>query len=219
MKLLLTSAGFTNNSIINALQQLAQKPFDELKVVFIPTAANVEEDSKDWLIDDMYRANCLNFKVVDIVDFTALPKSIWQKRLQSADIIIIGGGNTYYLAYAIKKYGLDEELKELIKTKVYVGISAGSMVLGNSVALSDSKKVIDNNILLYKEKGLGITDFLIKPHFNSPYFPDANSIDIAKKKQILQIKESVYLIDDMSAVLINGSKLAIISEGNWEKIV
>ena len=58
MKLLLTSAGLSNKSIIKALKELTEKPFNELKLAFIPTAANVEEGDKDWLIRDLI--NCKN---------------------------------------------------------------------------------------------------------------------------------------------------------------
>lgn len=43
MKLLLTSGGLINNSIISALKDLTQKPFEELNLAFIPTASNKEE--------------------------------------------------------------------------------------------------------------------------------------------------------------------------------
>ena len=49
MKLLLTSSGFTNSSISDALLDLTKKPFNELNLAFIPTAANVEKGDKEWL--------------------------------------------------------------------------------------------------------------------------------------------------------------------------
>lgn len=46
MKLLLTSGGLENQTMINALQELMGKAFKEAKLVFIPTAANMEEGDK-----------------------------------------------------------------------------------------------------------------------------------------------------------------------------
>jgi dipeptidase E len=37
MKLLLTSAGLTNKSIVTALSELIGKPFEETNLAFIPT--------------------------------------------------------------------------------------------------------------------------------------------------------------------------------------
>ena len=42
MKLLLTSAGITNPSIAKALFELTGKRPEEITVVFVPTASNVE---------------------------------------------------------------------------------------------------------------------------------------------------------------------------------
>ena len=53
MKLLLTSSGNTNKSIEKALQELLGKPFSTANIVFIPTAANVEDDTSGWLEKDI----------------------------------------------------------------------------------------------------------------------------------------------------------------------
>jgi|JI6StandDraft_1071083.scaffolds.fasta_scaffold31219_5 hypothetical protein len=50
MKLLLTSGGLRNQSIINELERLVGKQLAQCKVVYIVTAANVEFGNKDWLI-------------------------------------------------------------------------------------------------------------------------------------------------------------------------
>ena len=128
MKLLLTSAGLVNQPIINALSDLVQKPFKELKLAFIPTAANVEPGGKEWLIDDLQNCKKLNFKQVDIVDISAVSKAIWQPRLEQADILFFGGGNTHYLMDWVEKSGLKELLADWLKTKIYLGLSAGSEI-------------------------------------------------------------------------------------------
>lgn len=46
MRLLLTSAGITNRLIANALVSMVGKDARDIKVAFIPTAANVEEGDK-----------------------------------------------------------------------------------------------------------------------------------------------------------------------------
>jgi hypothetical protein len=86
MKLLLTSAGFSNQTIAKAFLELAGKPFKEMKLAFIPTAANVEEGDKGWLIEDLANCKKLGLAEIDIVDISALPREIWQKRLEAADI-------------------------------------------------------------------------------------------------------------------------------------
>ena len=159
MKLLLTSSGNTNKSIESALLELLGKPFKEANITFIPTAANIEEGNKSWLVDDMYNFRKLGFASFDIIDISAVPKEIWFPSFQNADILVFGGGNVKYLREWIKNSGVEEALPELLKTKVYVGISAGSMVTAKNISLSYA------DILYYEEtggfkdiEGLGLVD-------------------------------------------------------------
>jgi peptidase E len=115
MKLILTSAGITNNSIAKAVKTFVN---GKIKIAFIPTAANNEKGDKDWLIKDLF--NCSKLGEVDIVDISALEKKDWLLRLEWADAIFVGGGDTKYLMSWIVKSGLDKELPELLKTRVYV---------------------------------------------------------------------------------------------------
>jgi peptidase E len=66
VKLLLTSGGFTNHRIVEALKGLTGRPFNKLKLVFIPTASNVEIGGKEWLIDDLYRTKQLGFEKIAV---------------------------------------------------------------------------------------------------------------------------------------------------------
>lgn len=215
MKLLLTSGGLLNKSIVNALQDLAPKPLKELKLAFIPTAANVEKGDKWWLIDDLN--NChKNVGAVDIVDFTAVPKDIWLPRLQEADILLFGGGNTFHLAHSLQKTGLDKLLPELLKTRIYMGISAGSVITGKNITLSDSVRLYSEDIgNVDAMEGLGFVDFQIRPHLNSEHFPQMNSKVL--KEVTKGISDTVYAIDDQTAIKVDGDDMTIISEGKWEK--
>ena len=217
MKFLLTSAGLTNKSISNALLELAGKPFAELNLAFIPTAANVEPGDKDWLIDDLVNCKNLGFKSIDIVDISAVPQDIWFPRLQAADIFLVGGGNTFHLMYWIEKSGLKNFLPELLKTRVYVGISAGSMVACKSLDLSNSKKLYyeDGTDDYDKDAGLGFVDILIRPHLNSPHFPEVNLENMEKMSK--EIPTTFYALDDNSAIKVVDGGVSVVSEGEWKK--
>lgn len=216
MKLLLTSAGFSNDSIAKALGSLLDRPINKLKLAFNPTASNFESgDKKDWLIKDLI--DCKNmFASVDIVDISALPREKWEPRLRDADVLLFEGGNTFHLMHWIKKSGLDEIFSDLLRDKVYVGISAGSMVMTQSLFLSESR-------LLYNEdpgdtaqdKALGYVDFNIMPHFNSNDFPDVNEINMKRVSEESQYP--IYALDDDSAIKVVDGKIEVISEGNWKK--
>lgn len=213
MKLLLTSAGFTNKSIAKACEELTGKPLKKLKLAFVPTAANVEEGDKEWLINDLYRTSKL-FEEVDIVDISAIDREMWEPRLRAADVLMFGGGNTFHLMHWFKKSGLKDLLPELLKTKVYVGISAAGICCGPSLDSLKSWYYPD----LEDEQddtALKFVNFHIRPHLNSKWFPKVQ--EEVLKEFAKEFKEPFYALDDASAIKVDGDKISIISEGKWKK--
>jgi len=214
MKLLLTSSGFTNNSISRALLDLAGKPFSELNLVFIPTAANVEKKDKGWLINDLVNCKNLGFASMDIVDISAVPRDIWEPRLNNANVLLFGGGNTFHLMYWIKKSGLGDILRKMLTNKIYVGISAGSMVATHKLSVSSSERLYSQEVGEHKdEKALGFVSFHIRPHFNSPHFPKLRKELLEKMAK--ELKEPIYAIDDQTAIKVIDSSIEVISEGEY----
>jgi dipeptidase E len=144
MKLLLTSAGITNDSIRDALVELLGKPGTEGKArsaiaeasaVCIPTAVYALPDgpSDAWL---MLRAFNLGWRSYSVLELTALPSLLeehWLPALEAADVLLVGGGNTGYLSYWLQQSGLAARLPTLLRDTVYVGVSAGSMLLTHSL--------------------------------------------------------------------------------------
>lgn len=215
MKLLLTSGGLENKTMVDALRDLIGKDFKDAKLVFIPTAANVEMGDKWWLIADLAKCRELGFKEVDIVDISAFSQDIWEPRLQNADVIMVGGGNTSYLMGQIKKSGLVKVLPDLLKSRVYVGISAGSMVVAPKLKEKEMQRLYEEPIVDDDtNEGLGLVDFLVVPHMDSPYFPRAAELidEVAKGIDI-----PLYAIDDQTAVKVVDEKIEVVSEGKWKR--
>ena len=213
MKLLLTSAGLSNQTLVNAFNKLVDIPSEKIHIAFIPTAANVEVGDKDWLINDYANLKKQNY-IVDIVDISALPKKIWLPRIKDANVIFVGGGNTFHLMYWFEKSGLKELLPELIKTRVYAGISVGSCITGPTI-YNSVQNLFGEKYELKIKKGLNLVNIQIIPHLNSDYFPKIReeNLEIASKN----LTEPVYAIDDDSAVIVDGDKIEIVSEGRWKK--
>ncbi len=216
MKLLLTSSGITNKSIERALLDLLGKPFEKANLTFIPTAANVEKGDKAWLVNDINNFRKLGFASLEITDISAVPKDIWLPSFEKADVLVFGGGNVYYLLECIRRIGLDKLLLNFLETKVYVGISAGSMVTAKNISLSTA------GVLYYEQtggfknkKGLGLVDFELRPHLNSKWFPKVRLPYL--KKLAEKIPYSFYAIDDKTAIKIVDDKISIVSEGEWKK--
>lgn len=214
MKLFLTSAGFSNKSIRDAFTKLAGKPFNELNLAFIPTAANYEPGDKSWLINDLEKCIELGFKTVDIVDISALPKDKWLPRIQDSDVLLLGGGNTLHLMNWVQESGLKDLLSELLKTKIYMGISAGSCIAGPTV-YNSVQNLFDETYHLEIKDGLKLVDFQFIPHLNSNYFKKLTIENLEEASK--DITESVYALDDNSALSIENGRIEIISEGVWKR--
>ena len=212
MKLLLTSGGLTNKSISKALLGMVGKRPEDTSVVFIPTAANIEKGDKSWLIDELIDLNNQGFKSISITDISSVNEDIWRPQIEEADVIFFSGGNTYYLMEWINKSGLAKLLPEFLKTKVYVGVSAGSMITNPDLATKISQAVYDEDFDKVGETpGLNYVDFYILPHLNSPHFPrliEENIKEISKT-----ISKKIYSLDDQSAIMCINGKVDVISEG------
>lgn len=224
MKLLLTSGGFFNDAQVSALGDLLGKPFAHAKAVFIPTAADAERGDKSWLVKDLSTIGGFGwqeFEVLDLAAVSSLPKQEWWPVLEQADAIIVGGGNTFYLSYWFERSGLFAVMSELLKDKVYVGISAGSMVVTDSLHASsmDGQKLIDPD---YNEVGptgqslaesAKLVPFVLRPHMNSPFF---SITEETVKELATKLDVPVYAIDDETAIKVVDGKITIISKGKWK---
>lgn len=216
MKLLLTSAGITNDSISKALFDLVGKKPEDTSLVFIPTASNIENGDKSWLIDDLVQIKKQNFKHIEIADISALPEDVWRPRFEEADVLFFEGGDVYHLMEWINNTGLRRSFSELLKTKVWVGVSAGSMVTCPTLSLNISKIIYGENLEKTEDmKALGLVDFYFLPHLNSKYFEE---VRVDKIEEVIKdLPNTFYALDDDSAMIVVDGKIDIVSEGVWKK--
>lgn len=217
MKLLLTSSGLTNKSISDALFDLVGKPAKETTIVFIPTAMNVGRGDKSWFIKDLNNILEQGFKFIDIVDISALPKEVWQPRIERGDVLFFSGGNTPHLMSCLKDSGLDKMLPQLLQTRVYVGVSAGSIVTNPTIATSSQeKKNYYKEVFNYEnEEALSFVDFYIRPHFDPTSFSDTYQMQVEHIAK--DSGKSVYVIDDQTALKVVDGTIEVISEGEYLK--
>ncbi len=210
MKLLLTSAGIRNQSIANELTVLIGKNPSETKIGFIPTAANAEPGNKDWFINQFNNLIKYRFNWIDVIDISA-PGVPWQDRLVGVDVILVCGGNTFHLLDQVRKTGFDEWLKENLDKKVYVGISAGSIIATPTIAVASVDDGDFNASGIEDLTGLSLVDFEISPHTPENVSHEAN------REYHHSIKNDLYALDDNSAISVNGGVIKMVSEGEWLK--
>jgi dipeptidase E len=227
-KLLLTSAGISNDSIQKALVALLGKPLGEASALFIPTAiyAYPVGITHGWQI--LQGQGELGWKTLGILELTALPglpKELWLPQIEATDAIIVGGGNKFYLSYWMERSGLFELLPRLLREgKVYVGISAGSMMVTSSLNF-DQEYLRKAGVYRDDEfdeampsaagsaRTLGLVDFVIRPHLDASYFPQATLENV--EKWAARADKPLYALDDQSALKVTDGKVEVISQGKW----
>ena len=137
MKLLLTSAGIKNPSIHDALVDLLGKPIAESHALCIPTAAygsSYSTPAGPWRFisgrSDQPMTE-LGWKSLGVLELTALPSvgsDRWVQWVRETDALLVNGGDALYLCHWMRESGLADLLPSL-RDSVWVGFSAGSMVL------------------------------------------------------------------------------------------
>ncbi|MGF7073678.1 Type 1 glutamine amidotransferase-like domain-containing protein [Mucilaginibacter sp. 3215] len=217
MKLLLTSAGISNMSIQNALIELLGKPIAESNALFVPTAIYAIPNGGD-IVRRVIRGSLgdpfceLGWKSLGLLELTALPsikQELWVNMLNETDALLVGGGDCQYLTYWMQQSGLAELLPSLLHKMVYVGLSAGSMIMtrfgttyGNHVLPANS------------DKSLNVVDFAIHPHLDYEWFPENSLANIEKLAASIPVPS--YAIDDQTAIKVVDGVIEVVTEGHWK---
>ena len=216
MKLLLTSAGVRNPSILGALVELLGKPIADATALCIPTAQYghpLVNPTMAWQfisgVPDPTMCG-LGWKSVGVLELTALPsigEERWIPWVREADALLVAGGDAGYLSHWVRQSGLADLLPSLDDT-VWVGLSAGSMVLtpriGNDFVQWESAA---------GDETLGVVDFSICPHVNGEGRP-GNTMAEAEQ-WAAGIPNPGYVVDDETAITVVGGVVAVVSEGQW----
>ncbi len=207
MKLLLTSGGLRNQELRDVFGHLLPRPAKQCRVAIIPTASKNEADQQ-YVVKDIADLKLTGVEQIDVVDISELERAEWLPMLQQADVIFVVGGDVYFLRDWVVKSGLSEDLPDLLREKVYVGISAGSKLMGPECGVAS----------LYFDpskdgRGLGLVDFNIVPHMNSDHFADRTP-ELVKPK-LADVRHTTYLIDDDTAILVDGSLMQFVGGGEY----
>ena len=217
MKLLLTSAGISNESIHAALVGLLGKPVAEASALFIPTAIYAIPNGADLsrrvirgtLGDPFCELGWKSLGVLELTALSSIQRELWVPMLEETDALLVGGGDCQYLTYWMQQAGLAELLPSLLHKMVYVGLSAGSMIMTRYGTTFGR-----HQLPAASPKSLGLLDFALHPHLDHEWFPDNALAELEKLAATLPM--SSYLIDDQTAIKVVDGTVEVVSEGQWK---
>jgi len=219
LKLLLTSAGIKNASIHDALVDLLGKPIAECNALCIPTAAYAVPGGAGMA----WRLICgkaktplceLGWKSLGVLELSALPsidKKHWVPMVEETDALLVGGGDVLCLCYWMRTSGLADLLQSLRRATVYMGVSAGSMVMTPNVG----EDFVGWKPASGGDRALGLVDFSIFPHLDNENLPDNSMVNAEKWAAGMPVPS--YAIDDQTAIKVIDGAVEVISEGHWKR--
>ncbi len=131
--------------------------------------------------------------------------------LLACDAIFLSGGNTYFFLNSLKKRNFLPVLRKYVeKDGVLIGVSAGSMIMSKTIAVTTIDEDIggDQNTIGLKDfSALGLNDFEFFPHF------DKNE-EISKrlKEYSRKSKSVIYACKDGDGIIVNDDDMKFFGE-------
>ncbi len=199
-KLFLASSG------LEYVKTFVNKDPAQLKMLFITTAGNLDEDV--WWIDkDRDVLAKMGFQITEL-DIAKKSKAKLEAALQNIDIVYIAGGNTFYLLKQLRETGFDEILTHYIESGgMYAGASAGSLIAGldiEPVSTIDEPEKVQG---LKSTKGLGWVSIVPIPHYDMS--ARTKAIDDIKSRYSKRFE--IVLLTDDEAIVVEGNDWKVVS--------
>ena len=190
---------------IELVKKFLDKNTESKKILFIPTATNVDEYKKYIHLTQKVFED-FGYEVENF-DVSVFSEEIAKEKLSEAKIVFISGGNTFYLLQELKRKNLTSYLKERIENGLlYIGESAGSVIATPDIEYAS---IVDDKTLateLDDYAGLNLVDFYIVPHFEEEPFVESSRNTVELYKDKLDLK----LINNKEAILVENNNFTII---------
>lgn len=176
------------------------------KAIFIPTAGD-PYDNKDFVEADRIALEKYGLDIVEM-DIKNKNEEEIRKAIVGADIVLVAGGDTFYLMEKLKESGADKVIKDFIeKNGIYIGSSAGSIICCPTI---EGAEEFDNPNLakgLNDFDGVGVFKDVIIPHVQKEKYFER----IKRATERLESKGyKVYPLTDDDVLFFDGDSCIIL---------
>lgn len=171
------------------------------KIAFIPTGSNGEIEFGNWKGGSWKATNSLGatVKAVQLEDYK---NSSVIKELEDQDVIWMHGGMSGYLLYWIRRCEIDKHLPRLLEKSLYVGSSAGAMILAKDQDMSEWY-IGESEPGAALIPGLNLVDFNFYPHYEDHLYDEI-------KKRYKGNK--MYLVKNGEVIIVEDGKVTVLGE-------
>lgn len=202
IRLFLTSSF---KDVAKYLEPFAGEELINKTVTFIPTAS-IPEAYKGYVDNDRNAFEQLGLKV-DELDISKSPTQTIKEVIEKNDFIYVSGGNAFFLLQELKESGTDNIiLNQVEKGKLYIGASAGSIVMSKDIEYIDKIDDKEKAQKLTDFSALAVVDFYTLPHHTNEPFKDIVEEVYAEYKD----KIDLIPISNTEAIQVNGNKIEIV---------
>ncbi len=186
------------------LSDFTGESFKGKRVTFFPTASAVEEVTHYVeAAKEAFHQLGMQLETVQIAEQSTEEIT---KMMKQNEVIYVSGGNTFYLLQELRKHGLDDVLKEEInKGKLYIGESAGSIIMAPSIeyiSLMDERQKAPE---LSSYQGFNEVSRYPVPHVHNTYLGDAAQQILKQYEKTLDLCP----LTDEQALLITGEQAVV----------
>ena len=207
---------------INNDTEILKKNFDfdiaSARVLFVPYADKTYTTYKNRIKEKLYSLGISKGNITEITKKTELFRFDFK-------LIVVSGGNSLRLIHYLKKYNQYDFIKELVnKDIVYIGDSAGSVVVGNDIKYTESYEPFLDKIEIEENEIYDSFNFVDKVvlahttkkrlnHITNEVYDDELYYDYyLKYKKPLEVKPHISLGNNEFVFVDNGREEKFTSE-------
>ncbi len=201
--------------ILNDIAEKLNKPMNEIKILYITTAGNLHpENERVWIVEGREILQAHGCQVIDY-DIEGKTEQEVEVATQDVDVIFVQGGQCIYMLEQAQKCNLADVVKRaLVRGVVYIGESTGSIITGGDISAYRfwAKDRRENPPELGDYNGMGLVNFLIRPHWNNlGKFSSYRENTVGNFEKFFQISEPIIFLNDNQLVYVEGKNFQI-----WE---
>lgn len=198
--------------VMEDVEKKAGKNSQDIKVLYVTTAGNLHPVGKrGWIVEGREILVKRGWQVFDY-DLDGKTADEVKQAVEGKDVIFVQGGNQFYLLKKMQESGFYDIVKNfLAKGGFYFGESAGAIVCSENIAEQRPMSGDDDFAELEDYNGLGLVNFLVKPHWNRQgekrerFFRPI----VENAEEFYSIEQPIICLNDNQLVYVEGDDFQI----------